>query len=696
MELNREEGSDAEKLRRKAEEIAGGQYRLEDISPENIREIIHELHVHQIELKMQNEALRQAQAELEESRTRYADLYDFAPVGYFTLDRNGKIVEANLTGARDLGLAREFILNKPFRLKVAPADRDKFSHHLQAVFNTGERRVCELRLLRKDGSDFFARLESIIVSDIKWNRVCRTSVSDVTDIKRAEEELRESEVKYAAVVEQARDGIFIMQDGMIGFANSAFGRVFGYEVDELIGASFFNLIAPECRERVKDIYFTVLAGEEAPAVYEGRGLCKDGTVRNIEISGGLVQYGGKPAVMGIVRDITERKLTEQELLKTQKLESIGLLAGGIAHDFNNLLTGILGNINLAKLYARPGDKIFSKLVDVERSALQAKDLTQQLFTFSKGGAPVKKVMDIGRVVKDAAGFATRGSKSQCRFIVPDDLWFAEVDQGQINQVINNLIINADQAMPEGGIIEVRVENCSIDSGAITGLAGGDYVKISIRDKGIGIPEAFLPRIFDPYFTTKQKGSGLGLATAYSIVKNHGGHIGIESEMGKGTTVYVYLPATRKEAQAAEDTHMKREEGRTEADEEIPAGKGRILIMDDEELVRKVAGEMLEFIGYEVDCAEEGREAIEIYRKAKEVGEPYDVVLMDLTIPGGMGGKEAVKELVKIDPDVKVIVSSGYANDAIMSDFRRYGFKGVIAKPYNLEELAEVLGKAMKE
>jgi signal transduction histidine kinase/ActR/RegA family two-component response regulator len=384
--------------------------------------------------------------------------------------------------------------------------------------------------------------------------------------------------------------------------------------------------------------------------------------------------------------IAEKHKIEEELFKTRQLESIGLLAGGIAHDFNNLLTAIIGNISLAKFIAPKGDKIYARLVDAEKASERARDLTQQLLTFSKGGAPIKKVTSIAEVIKDSVGFALRGSKSKYELAMADDLWPVEVDVGQISQVVNNLAINADQAMPDGGVITISTENVILTKDQVTALQPGKYVRISVNDSGTGISRKNLPQIFTPYFTTKQRGSGLGLATSYSIVNKHDGLITVESELGTGTTFHVYLPMSEKELAKVENTARA-----------TTIGRGKILVMDDEEQIRVVAGEMLANLGYDVEFANDGAEALASYIRAKEPGESnYDLVIMDLTIPGGMGGEEAVLELLKIDPQAKAIVSSGYAQGPVMADFRNYGFKGVIAKPYGIDELNNVIQKVLTE
>ncbi len=376
---------------------------------------------------------------------------------------------------------------------------------------------------------------------------------------------------------------------------------------------------------------------------------------------------------------------EEELNKVRKLESVGILAGGIAHDFNNILTGIMGNISLTKMILKPDKEAHEILTEAERACLQAKDLTQQLLTFSKGGAPIKMTASIMEILKESASFILRGSKARCEFFISDDLWTVEVDEAQMSQVVQNLMINADQAMPEGGIITVRAENMSAEVRGALPLPAGRYVKISIQDRGIGIPREHLDKIFDPYFTTKQKGSGLGLAISYSIIKKHNGHLSVESNLGVGTTFFIFLPASQKEIQAI-----------WHEEEKLLFGKGSILLMDDEEVVREVASRSLKHLGYDITLTQNGAETIAMYQQVMQSGRAFDAVIMDLTIPGGMGGKEAIDKLLAIDPKVKVIVSSGYSNDPIMADFRHYGFSGVVAKPYRIAELGKVLYDVIKQ
>ena len=386
------------------------------------------------------------------------------------------------------------------------------------------------------------------------------------------------------------------------------------------------------------------------------------------------------------QEIVEREKVEEELLRAQKLESLGTMAGGIAHDFNNLLASVLGNIQLAKLDIPQTDQVYRQLTEAEQASLRARDLTQQLLTFAKGGTPVKSVTSVAALIRETAGFTLRGSSVRYDLQIPDELWPIEADEVQMTQVVNNLLINADQAMPNGGTITVKCEDIMLDAAAFPSLAAGKYVKVTITDRGTGIPQEHIAKVFDPYFTTKQRGSGLGLAVTYSIVKNHGGHISLESVLGKGTTFHLYLPATDKKLTppAKESEYLR-------------TGKGRVLVMDDEETILTTMRDILTRLGYEVTFAREGAEVVELYRNAMgERGTPFDVVIMDLTIAGGMGGKDAVKKLLEIDPRVKAIVSSGYPKDPVMSEYRQYGFSGVVAKPFRIRELSEVVYRVMND
>ena len=381
----------------------------------------------------------------------------------------------------------------------------------------------------------------------------------------------------------------------------------------------------------------------------------------------------------LLEQMAERQRMEDELLKARNIKSVGVLAAGIAHDFNNLLTGILGYVSLAKVVAQTDAKVVAYLTEAEQACQQATALTQQLLTFAKGGAPVRHTISLVELLKECVGFVLRGANVRGDLQVATDLWPVDVDAGQINQVIHNVVLNAMQAMPGGGTVQVQAENVVLAAGVPFPLSEGRYVKIMVQDSGCGIPKEVLSNIFDPYFTTKAEGSGLGLTTAYAIVIKHEGYITIASEVGVGTTVVIYLPTSQK-APVPAPTHPY-----------IPlSSSGRILVVDDEKMVRNVLRQLLESLGYTVECVQDGTEAVVVYQRAQAAGQPFAVVILDYTIPGGMGGLEALARLQAIDPQVTALISSGYANNPVMADWAYYGFSGVVAKPYTIAQLQEAL------
>ena len=385
---------------------------------------------------------------------------------------------------------------------------------------------------------------------------------------------------------------------------------------------------------------------------------------------------------------TGKHKAEDELTKSEKLESISLLAGGIAHDLNNMLSAILGNISILRIKLGEGNQLSAKLVAAEKATLQARLLTQQLLTFSKGGTPALAVTTISEIVEECAQFILRGSKVKCSIEKEDGLWPVDADKGQISQVINNLIINASQAMPEGGVIRIRMSNLHVCNAEIPALKLGDYVCIEVRDDGSGISPQNLKKIFDPYFTTKKKGNGLGLASSYSIITMHKGTITADSSIGKGSIFKVYLPKSMQIVPAK--SNLLEAEKKEPASEVIHRGKGRILVMDDMEAMMIVAGEILTMLGYDVEYSTNGNEAIKAYKTAKDAGNPFDACVFDLTVPGGMGGEEAANILIDYDPNLIAIASSGYSTSDVMSDCKNSAFKAVLPKPYRIKEISDVL------
>jgi PAS domain S-box-containing protein len=493
----------------------------------------------------------------------------------------------------------------------------------------------------------------------------------------------ESEARYRRMFESNPHPMWVYDQETLKFlaVNDAAIKHYGFSLDEFLGMTIEDICPADDASRQPGDDGPVASGPDCTGLRRLRK--KDGTIIDVEIISHALNFGGRQADVVLANDVTERIKMEEERLRTQKLESLGILAGGLAHDFNNLLTSIMGNISLAQLDTQEGGPVYKRLDEAEKASLRARDLTQQLLTFSKGGQPVKQTVLLGESVRESAGFALRGSRSRCEFIIPTDLRPVEADEGQISQVINNLVINAVQAMPEGGLITVTCGNVTIGRTGSLPLPPGDYVRVSVADRGIGISKEYFEKIFDPYFTTKQKGSGLGLATSYSIIKRHGGHIAVESELGKGACFHVYLPVSGKD--------VPKKAGEFGAG---VRGTGRVLVMDDEDMIRVIASQMLVKLGYTVDVAADGAEAIARYTKARQAGKPFDLVIMDLTIPGGLGGKDTIRMLRELYPEVKAIVSSGYSNDPVMAEFEKHGFCGVVGKPYTIRTLSEAVAQAI--
>ncbi len=512
--------------------------------------------------------------------------------------------------------------------------------------------------------------------------------SGMNECKKMEQALAEEKERLAVTLSSIGDGVIATDtEGRVVLVNSVAERLTGWSKEEAVGkfiSEVFFIVNVETGEPKENPVSKAINANNVVGLESGTVLItkqREGC-RYVSASSSPIR-DRDGIIIGVVlvfRDITELKKLEEELLRVQKLESIGVLAGGVAHDFNNLLTSIMGNISLSVTPGVPEEKVKERLSEALRACHKAKDLSTQLLSFSKGETLKNKlVTSLQRVIRDTANFTMSGSNIDFQFVVTDNIWSVEIDEGQISQVISNIIINASQAMTNHGKITIKIENVDAKKERGVPLEQGKYVKTTIEDQGIGIPKEYLSRIFDPYFTTKQTGSGLGLATSYAIVKNHGGLITVESELHLGTRFYIYLPAKGDPVENGNRAAVM-----------IKRGRGRILIMDDKVEVREAAGEMLTHMGYEVEFARDGNEALRIYKNAISGGKPFDSVIMDLTVPGGMGGKEAMEKLLVIDPEVKAIVSSGYSRDPILSMYDKYGFKGVLCKPYEMEKLSHVL------
>ncbi|MBS1114546.1 MAG: domain S-box-containing protein [Nitrospirae bacterium] len=507
----------------------------------------------------------------------------------------------------------------------------------------------------------------------------------VLDHIRVGHELKNYQLQMKSMMDSLPFGTLmyrLQDDGQIAVVNvnPAARKRFGQGVESLedLAARFPKRYHKNLSEIVRN-----LASKEGKI--ELRGVeCQDSQMGIFDI---LAFQTGPGNVAVIFQDVSDRKKQDEEDLRLQKLEALGLLAGGIAHDFNNLLQQISGYASLVRISLNEPDmteKTARMLDHVEKGVANAGNLTKQLLTFARGGDPICEPFLLKNLIVEATQFSLHGSNVSANFKFDDDLCDLEGDRGQLHQVFTNLIINAKQSMPQGGVVTVSGRNATIGEGHPV-LRPGCYVIISIKDMGIGIPPKFLSKIFDPYFTTKQTGSGLGLPTAYSIVRKHGGFIDVSSFSGEGSTFDVYLPAQVRTKVISEPLRQI----------EIWKGAGRVLVMDDEETVRMIFREMLEMLGFEVVCVENGEAMLEVYRQAAESGQRFEVVILDLTIRGGMGGKDALEHLLKIDPTVRAFAASGYFDSTVMVEYKEYGFCGILPKPITLTALGEKLRSVLE-
>ncbi|HUT54216.1 MAG TPA: PAS domain S-box protein [bacterium] len=624
-----------------------------------------------------------AQEARRESENRLRAAIESLPFDFFIIGPDGRYVMQNSVCAEHWG---DVTGKRPDDVNATEAAKAIWRENNRRAFS-GEVVTGEVEFEARTGKLHLFNIIAPILHQGRVREILGVNI-DITGRKAAEDELAAEKERLSVTLRSIGDGVVTTDvNGAVVLMNQVAEKLTGWTQREAQGrplSEIFCLIDERTRERREDPVKRIIVSG-AVLELEGQSVlrARDGSERLIADSGAPIKDRDSRIIGTVLvfRDVTEKRRMEEELAKADKLESVGILAGGIAHDFNNILTSVLGNVSFARRLLPDDDKASGLLIEAEKTCVRARDLTQQLLTFSKGGAPIRTPSSIADFIRETATFALGGSATDCRFEFDPDLAPVEVDQGQISQVINNLVINADQSMPGGGRITIRAENHLVEGGGAEcpPLKPGPYIKITIADQGLGIPEEHLPKIFDPFFTTKHKGSGLGLAITYSIIKKHDGGITAESRPGKGAAFHVYLPAsTRKPRKKAPPR------------ERSLAGKGRVLLMDDEESIRVLVGKALREIGYEVELAREGSEVLVKYSDAIKQRRPFDAVILDLTVRGGMGGKETIVKLLELDPQARAIVTSGYSTDDVMANYKKFGFKGMLAKPFKLEQLNQAI------
>jgi two-component system, cell cycle sensor histidine kinase and response regulator CckA len=597
---------------------------------------------------------------------------------------DGAVLEVNQSFLKSLGYSREEILGHPAAEIRNWQQRDDFRRFYGALVREGEVTNFET-VFRSRAGELMNMLVSARIIEMGGERCVLSIARDISDRKRFEEELRASRDTYRTIFENKGTATIIVEnDGTVSLANSKALELWGVTRDEVEGKrKWTEFASPATIEHLKAYRaLRETTPESTPQSVEFVGIRSDGESRNVIAT--MDAIPGQDKIVASFLDVTELKMAHDELQRAAKLESLGLLAGGIAHDFNNLLGALLGNLSLARDVLESGGDVgglAGYLQESEKAVLRARDLTQQLLTFSKGGAPVKRVASLAAVIEDSVHFVLSGSRHQAVLDIDPALRATNVDPGQISQVIQNLVLNAAQSMTEPGIITVTAANESIrpNQGWLP-LPPGDYVRLRVIDQGCGIQSADLPRVFDPFFTTRpDMGSGLGLSTAYRIVKQHDGSMTVESSPGRGSAFTFYLPAVDGEETASASGRIGR----------IHSGT-MVLVVDDEEHLRDVVARMLTRLGCTVSRAPGADQGYSLYEEARDRGKPFDLVITDLTMPGGAGGVELAERILALDPSARIVATSGYATDDVMSDYKEWGFVERLPKPFSLAELGDLL------
>lgn len=634
-----------------------------------------------------------AELSLRESEAKYRSLFSEMTNGFalheIIVDGAGKpcdyrFLEVNPAFETLTGLRREQVVGKTV-LQVIPTIEPYWITRYGAVALTG------IPVTFEQYSEAIHKHFFIHSYSPKQNQFA-VIFTDITERNLAENQLAAEKERLSVTLRSIGDGVVATDvTGNVVLVNKIIEHWLSQSQQELIGRALSSILPlieshgqTPCTQAIDQ---SVRAKERYEPTTPLRLVIGGMPDRWVSVTGNPINDPSSTPIgmVFVLRDITEQRRSEEERVKSEKLDSLGHLAAGIAHDFNNILTAILGNVSLAKTHQQTPSEIGELLRDAEAAVHQARTLTQQLLTFAKGGSPLKEPTNAATLIKETAEFSLHGSTSKLELQIPASLWKIKADIHQLSQALRNLIINADQAMPGGGPVKVTAENMLLEADASIPLPPGNYIKISITDCGIGISERHLGKIFDPYFTTKQQGSGMGLATTLSIIKNHGGHITVESRLGIGTTFDIYLPAI-SEVPSSPPAPMTLPS---------PINRTRVLVMDDEESIRNLTTRILTHNGCTVTTTATGEEALAAFESARSSSHPFDVVILDLTIRGGMGGKDAMQRLREIDPSIKAIVSSGYSNDPVMANYRKYGFRGIVPKPYQAEALVRAVAELVQ-
>lgn len=629
---------------------------------------------------------KKTQEALDKSSAENRLLINNAPYCIHQIDLGGELISMNPAGVLMMGASSEDeIVGMCYLDSVNDSDRQRISILLGSAFK-GE--SSHFEFVSSNGRHFESSFIPIF-SNEKVDRIMGLT-KDVTTRKIAEDELKDREERLRITLDSIGDAVISTDiNGNIYHLNPIAEFLTGWKNAEAAGLPLndvFLLLNAKTRQTSDNPVQKVLStGKIIGLANHTILIAKDGTERQIADSAAPIRnsMGDITGVVLVFRDVTEEHRIQEELQVNQKLRSIGTLAGGIAHDFNNILTGLYGNISMAKELIVSDKPALSLIEKAEKSIHRATHLTSQLLTFSKGGAPVKELVILKELVEDVVSFDLTGSKIKPLFNISENLWNSELDKGQIEQVFSNLAINASQAMPEGGHLYITLENVDISGVNVLGLKNGRYIRCKIRDEGIGIGKADIEQIFTPYFSTKSTGSGLGLATCYSVINRHNGHIGVNSVLGAGTTFTLHLPAAAKDLDLAE---IKENSG-MQINDFKPK---KLLVMDDQDDIRELAKIMLESIGYEAETVADGSSAVALYKAHIESNQPFDALILDLTIPGDVGGEVTLKEILKVDPNAIALVSSGYSDGHIVANFTDYGFKGSVTKPYTRTHLLNAL------